>query len=393
MHIIHFGIGKINPVGSNGVSRVIYHQVKALRKLGHKVRIIGMVKGFFGAEFVDRGQGINVELYPMPSILNSMLNSENHPLTKAILSYENLDLVHLHGGFHPCNFVVAKILRKNKIPYIVTSHCGYSPDRLKNKWYTKIPYKYLIDLNYLNYSSAIQAICFEELSDLRRYGVSAPIFYLPNGHDPKQIPEKLNTDFFRGISKIDNHKYKIIFVGRLGPEKNIESLIRSVQYLPNDINKDVVLIIVGPDENRSLKKLTDIAEMTGIENQVFFAGPIYEPDKYHALASADIYIHPAFSDVVSLSAIEAMSLGKPCVITRSSYVSYYYKYDAFEMVEPWPDDIARGIQEIIKKKNKWPSIGLNAQRLVEGVFNWDRIAEKLTEVYKTVVDRHGQSSG
>ena len=83
--------------------------------------------------------------------------------------------------------------------------------------------------------------------------------------------------------------------------------------------------------------------------------------------------------------MEAMANGLPCVITRTSQVSYYYKKNSFIMVEPIVQDIKRGLIEMMDKRNEWQEMSVNSISLINSVFNWCNATELMTNEYQKIL--------
>jgi glycosyltransferase involved in cell wall biosynthesis len=80
--------------------------------------------------------------------------------------------------------------------------------------------------------------------------------------------------------------------------------------------------------------------------------------------------------------MEAFALGLPSIVSRTSQVSYFYKSDAFVMVEPVESDISRGIEEFFKREIEWLNMSNSAKQLVEKTFNWDAVALEMKKMYQ-----------
>ena len=202
--------------------------------------------------------------------------------------------------------IVANTLKGLKIPYVVTSHGAYTKDKIKDVWWKKIPAKYAYELNFLNKAAAIHAICFEEMSSLREFGVRTPIFVVPNGIELAEIPNGLNDHYFQKNRRIKK-KIKFLWIGNLKPCKNLDSLILAVSVLPKNIRDNLAFIIIGPegtDAKGYLSYLKKVAINCGVHDLFHFIGPQYGKDKYEAIVSSDIYIHPSLSEVISFSVLE-----------------------------------------------------------------------------------------
>jgi glycosyltransferase involved in cell wall biosynthesis len=370
MNILHFILGRASQNTSNGVNKVIAGLAKYSNKQGHKTYVIGL-------------SGSQKELYALVERDGFEVESFNQ-FTKGAFSrikelVPDCDIVHLHSVWNNYNLTVASYLRKINKPYVVTAHSGLTDDRLKQSRYLfKMCYHYLFQKKMFDGAAGIQALTREESTNLRKHTRNTNIFVVQNGQDLEGVT--LAPKIFNNRPIIN-----IGFIGRLSVEKNIDGLISSIGLLPDIIKKNIILHLIGPDKADKPRLMEAISDL-GIKKQIVFEGALYSNDKHSALSNLDFYVHPAFSDVVSIAVMEAMSLGLPSVITRTSDMSYFYNSGAFIMVEPDPNDIARGIIEMVNNRAEWPNMSQQAVNLVKSVFNWDVVITKLLIEYKNCIE-------
>ena len=120
----------------------------------------------------------------------------------------------------------------------------------------------------------------------------------------------------------------------------------------------------------------------GLEEVFVFHGGVFGKDRKTFYEKASLYITPSLSEVISLSAIEAMAYGLPCVLTRQSDVSYFYNMDFFEMCENYPQDIARALKNMLDREIEWESMSVRSRLCYENNFKWDANILKFIEAYE-----------
>ena len=370
MKVLHFILGRANPNTSNGVNKVIIGHAKYGIRQGHDVCVIGLSSSQkTDYEFIER-DGFYVHSY------KSFWNGAFKRIKE--LSKE-VDIVHLHSVWNNYNLVVAKHLNKISVPYVVTAHSGLTDDRLRQSNYIfKIIYHKLLQKKMFDSASGIHALTNEEATVLRKHTNNKNIFVIENGLEPASF----NID--KRFDSVKN-KYKIGFLGRLTVEKNIKGLLLALSILPADIKKKVNLVLIGPVSKKDRASFNSIISEKELSEIVTFTGPLYKDEKIKALSSLDCYIHPAFSDVVSIAVMEAMNFGLPSIITRTSDVSYYYDSSSFIMIEPDYTSIAKGLIQFIECPECHQQMSVNARNLVSDVFNLDVVIPKLYNEYSKLV--------
>jgi glycosyltransferase involved in cell wall biosynthesis len=103
----------------------------------------------------------------------------------------------------------------------------------------------------------------------------------------------------------NNTKITIIQVAGFRKEKDQATLIRAMQYLPDNIH----LLLVGDGENRP--RCEQLAKELNVSDKVSFLG--VRTDVPQLLKSADIAVLSSIYEGMPLSSIEAMASGKPFI--------------------------------------------------------------------------------
>jgi glycosyltransferase involved in cell wall biosynthesis len=377
MRVVHIVHGKANPEGHNGISRVVYHLNKQEKLLGCQSEIWALVDGVSEVSTHVRDEYVSVECFP-----RVWLPMGRHPIIDALIAgKDTIDLVHFHLIWFYDKNIIANALRRAGIPYVITTHGTYSTRHA----YTgkRLVAKWLFELDYLRGANEIHTITREEGTGLQLYGYEGPSFVAYNGIDPQEVPSLRRNDFF--AHKPYASKLKLVWVGVLRDDKNLRSLIKAVAGLSTAEREQFVCVLVGPDYRGNAAKYLDLARDLGCAANFDYIGPLYGREKYDALESSDVYILPSFSEGFSMSLLDAMACGKPSLITSGCSMNYFIDQDFFVRCEPYPQDITRGIQEVLGRRGDWGRMGANARRLVETLFRWDTIAQEMIANYGRIV--------
>jgi len=103
-------------------------------------------------------------------------------------------------------------------------------------------------------------------------------------------------------------------VGRLSPEKGIETAIRAVARLRRDWPRlKLCLVGDGNGSNRYRSSLKAMVQQLGLEKMVHFVG--YQPGAQRAINQFDVLVVSSLAEPFGLVTIEAMALGCPVVVT------------------------------------------------------------------------------
>jgi glycosyltransferase involved in cell wall biosynthesis len=210
------------------------------------------------------------------------------------------DVIIAHSYRHPHTTQALKIAKKINAKVFLVTHSPFPKGQTRNifqKLFVAL-YDKIVAPKTLNKFDKILTITHYESKILQKLGVfSKNIQYSPNG-----IPKEFFTK-----PKNPTEQKKILFLGRITPVKDLETLILSLKYLPNNIN----LEIVGPAEQSYLDKLVKLIVENKLENTVSFSKPIYSlPSKIQKIDSAKIFVLPSKSEAMPQSLIEAMAREK-----------------------------------------------------------------------------------
>ncbi|HEY6872883.1 MAG TPA: glycosyltransferase family 4 protein [Geobacteraceae bacterium] len=376
MKVIHIVHGKANPKEHNGISRVVYYLNKYEKLKGCDSQIWAIVDGVKSHFTHRRDEFVTVECFPRvwtPFGKHEIIN-------ELIKNKDSIDLVHFHLIWFYDKNIIAAALKRAGIPFIITTHGTYSkPHAYTGK---RLLAKWLFERNYLNMATELHAITREEGTGLQKYGYTGRSFVAYNGIELEEIPAARKDQYF--ADKTYRHKLKLIWVGVLREDKNLRSLIKAVALLPTEIRELFVCILVGPDYRGNAAKYLSLSAELGCRDNFDYVGPLYDQNKYDAIQSADAYVMPSFSEVFSLAMLDAMGCGKPCLATSGCGYNYFIKSDFFVACEPYPQDIARGLEELLARRDEWPTLGRNARRMVEEKFNWPTITDVMIENYARI---------
>lgn len=379
MNIVHIIHGKVNPNGHNGISRVVYYMNKYEKMKGCNSQIWAIVDGVKNHFTFRRDDFVAVECFPRVKtpfgrneIIKELINKKN-----------SIDLVHFHLIWFFDKNIIASALRKAGIPFIITTHGTYiNPHAYTGK--RKIA-RWLYELRYLNMATEIHAITKEESVGLIHYGYKGKTFIVPNGLELDEIPKQRSCNFFQ--DKPYKDKIKLVWIGVMRKDKNIDSLIKAVSMLPQALKDKFVCILIGPDYKSNANKYIALSKKLGCNNNFDLIGALYGQSKYDAIESSDAFVLPSFSEGFSLSLLDAMACAKPSLVTTGCGLNYFREKDFCIICEPSPERIALGLQELLNRKKEWIQMGRKARELVENIFNWSKIADTMIENYKRILGR------
>ena len=136
----------------------------------------------------------------------------------------------------------------------------------------------------------------------------AKLRVLPRGVDLNRFtPAKRDPAFWERFGL--NGNLKLLYVGRISREKNLQTLIEAFQFVRAGI-PDVDLVIVGDGPDR------EALEAQAAGANVAFTGFLYGEDLAHAYASADLFVFPSTTDTFGNVVLEAQASGLPAIVSQ-----------------------------------------------------------------------------
>ena len=181
-----------------------------------------------------------------------------HGLSKQIDALGCFDVYHAQGVWQYPTYCVASTARRHKKPYVITPRgMLYPQDIHKSNCLFKFLSLKLRLLDDLNKAACVHVTCEDELKHCRELGVVSPIAVIPN---PIAAREFDLPDF--------KTKRRIVYLGRLSPRKNVESLIYAFGN-SSAWPVDAELYIVGGGDEAYERFLKLETKRLGLTNVVF----------------------------------------------------------------------------------------------------------------------------
>lgn len=220
------------------------------------------------------------------------------------------------------------------------------------------------------------------------YGIQKPFRVIPTGLNPDDFAgvdkarEKASSSLYGPYPRLRGRKI-LLFVGRVGQEKNLDFLLDVVRALKPRF-PGFTLLMVGDGPYR--KTIEALAVREGLEEQILMAGYIDRSEIRHAYALADVFVFASKTETQGMVTIEAMLCGTPVVAigemgTREVMGGDNGGFMVPDDVGAFTDRVGQLLSDDALLREKSEEAGRYAQNWLIGA-----MAQKLARTYQEAID-------
>lgn len=293
------------------------------------------------------------------------------------------DVIHVHDL--PCLKVGVKAAQIKKIPLVYDAHeLYYAQDVLPKylqKKYFKEEKKYIF---YANLIITVNPFIAKLMAE--RYHVPEPKVIM----NCTELPDKLNRvearDYLKQKIEIKKESKIVLYQGWISPERNIETIIRSVQFF----NNNIFLVIIGYGEYEA--RLREIVEEIGVMDKVFFLGKVPSEEMLYYSVGADLglipyrpiddnhlYCSPNKLFEYVLAHVPVVTDDLPFFKLMSNKYGFIKTTDMGS-----PQSLGNTINEMLATENELISLKQKCATAAKEL-NWDVEGQKLVDYYKNII--------
>ena len=372
----------------SGVTNYIALNKAHLENLGHEVFVFT-----FGDENIKDNEA-NIIRSPGLPLLDTgfYINLSYNRHARKLLN--SMDIVHVHHQFLSGSLAL-RYCRQRGIPIVFTNHTRYD---LYAKAYLPVLGDLISETTMATYLPVFCRMCDLVIAPsaglrdvLMRFGIDSPIAVVPNGVDIQPFRQSISP-MERSEFGFNPNDILLIYVGRLGPEKNLSFLLRSFAGAAKAYD-NIGLLLVGDGPERD--NLQDRTQHMGIANRVFFTGLVAYETLPRYLSMADAFVTASVTEVHPLSVIEAMAAGLPVLGIRSPGVADSIE-DGVTGLLTEEEDLAMYTAKMVRLVTEHQQRREMGQRARQAAENYaiERTTLVMEERYRMVVEKaQGRRSG
>ena len=276
----------------------------------------------------------------------------------------NPDLVHAHWWF-PNGLAATWVARMAGIPLVTTLH-GTDVRMARNISVSRPAFRHV-----MQHSAAVTAVS--------RW-LSAEAQSVVSMQPPIVAPMPVATDLFEPAVGRPRQK-RLLFVGRLMPQKGLDLLVDTLAQLPGDVGLD----IVGDGPDRSA--LATRVDSHRLSNRVTFHGAVKQPALPEFYQRALALVVPSAEEGLGLVAVEAQLCETPVIAFDSGGLPDVVQHDRTGILvrERSAAALAASIRTLLERDDQGAALGAAGRLHALATFAPESVARKYADVYRSVI--------
>ncbi|CAN5700580.1 glycosyltransferase [soil metagenome] len=281
------------------------------------------------------------------------------------------DLLVLHSGWTIHNLRAAAIARKMGVGYVLEPRGAYDPHIVNRKRLLKKGWWLAWEKRLVQQARAIHVFFEAERAHLDALGYRGPVIVASNGVEP---PAGLRWDGGSGAY--------VLWLGRFDPEhKGLDLLLEGMRIVPPTERPH--LRLNGPDWRSRKARVVAMVDELGLKEWVTVGEAVYGVAKRNMLATASGFVYPSRWDACPNSALEAVSIGLPTLVTPYPLGQFFAARGGALLAEADAAGLADGLRRLVSPEAA--AIGGRGAELVRAELGWDSVARSWLEQAEELV--------
>jgi glycosyltransferase involved in cell wall biosynthesis len=361
----------VTPDGAyGGPVRVAVNQAAALAALGHQVLMTAAVRGF--AEPPTELDGVPIRLFPARTLLPGtgfaglaapgMLRWLRGHLT-------DFDVVHIHAARDLVTLPAAALARRAKLPYFLQTHGMIDPSANPLAG----PLDAVLTKGLLRDAAGVFHLTGFERDQLRAVAGDLRFVPLANGVPAAEPGRPLAAPV------------EVLYLARLAPRKRPLAFVEAAVRLTKDF-PGTRFTLVGPDEGEGPGVQTAIAAAKAAGVDLSWTGALPPERTLERMRQAGVYVLPSVDEPYPMSVLEALSVGRPVVITDTcGLADFVTSHSAGLVCDDSLESLTKAVATLLADPEAAAASGANGRAAVREELSMAAIAAELSTHYAQAV--------
>jgi len=386
----------------DGVTISVYHRLKHLSLLGHQVIVLCPDYSPIKHIYPDYQKYIgeifpSVEIISLPSSKAIALDFERDLTIKSYqvilkkLADFKPDLIHVDEAerlsFCLLKLPGVKYAQQQKIPCIAwfhTNYIDYLEDYFKLPWgingLIKKVLGFIFAKIYNSYESTLVSSSITARK-VRQMGIKNAVYAELLGCDIDRFNNiTKTTNFFNeqyNLPALEN-KIKLIFIGRLTPDKGWSFALQALVKLAPEILNQIAIIIAGDGTMKTEIEQT----LKPLIPDTYLLGRIQPEAIPELLVNSDLFITNSEKETRGLTVIEAAAAGIPAIAPRAGgVIDTILDGETGLLYQPQNQaDFLNHLTRLITDTDLRQSMGVKAKELAQK-YSWQQAVANLEEIW------------
>lgn len=294
----------------------------------------------------------------------------------ALLIMKTPDIVHIQSSSSVsflrkmAFFIPAKLARR---PIIIHVHTG----NIDGLYYNLSPIRRRLVVKALESCALVIALSPEWLAKFKEIAPRANVTSLANPVELPDLDRQLQPPLSLDVARI-------LFLGRLGPQKGTYDLLNAFKLIADKYPK-AVLQLGGDGE---LEKINQLARELHLSDRVHTLGWVRGQSKDQLLREATVFVLPSYSEGLPMGVLEAMAYRLPVIATPVGGVPGAVR-DGQEGLLVAAGDVAQlaeALDRVLADPNFASRLGSAGRLRAEQFYGADVVIKRLGEIYASLCE-------
>lgn len=272
---------------------------------------------------------------------------------------------------------IAKVLRRNGIPYVIVPRGSMTKAAQKHKYLKKTIANILFFNKFAKKAAAIEYLTEKEKDNASKEWNKTSMI-IPNGTEAKVKEEK----------KFSSYGLRGVFIGRLNPyHKGLDQFLPACGALSRLIkDKNVRIDMYGPAEAGVREQLVNQVKEYDLSEYICFHREVHGKEKDQILMNADFFILTSRFEGMPMGLVEALAYGLPVLVTEETNMGdVIAKSNAGFVSTCTMKEIEKNLQALITAPTSLlMEMSRNAYSLSR-TYDWDSITKKAHVQYVNLI--------